>query len=114
MLIDVDRYRPRVIAHIREETGKPAEIGRLTLTLFPTLSIRVDDFALGNPGAFPRGHVLKVRRIYAELDRDALWNRQILIKSLKLNDPVVHLLSDARGRWNFDRQERSAVFPRPA
>ena len=38
MLVDVDRYRPQVVAFIQEQTGKPAEIGRLTLTLFPTLS----------------------------------------------------------------------------
>ena len=54
MLVDVDRYRPQVVAFIQEQTGKPAEIGRLTLTLFPTLSIRVDDFTLGNPSGFPR------------------------------------------------------------
>ena len=29
ILFDVDRYRPQVIAHIEETTGKPAEIGKL-------------------------------------------------------------------------------------
>lgn len=35
LLIDLNRYRPQVIAHIQEETGKPAEIGKIQLTLFP-------------------------------------------------------------------------------
>ena len=61
ILIDVDRYRPRIVAYIEERTGKSAEIGRLTLTLFPTLSIRVDDFALGNPEGFPEGHFFRAR-----------------------------------------------------
>ncbi len=110
MLIDVDRYRPQVVAHIQEETGKPAEIGRLALTLFPTLSIRVDDFALGNPSGFPQGSLLKVRRIYAELDAGALWNRQILIKSLELNEPAVTLLSDVRGKWNFENPSKEIAL----
>ena len=111
ILIDVDRYRPRIVAYIEERTGKSAEIGRLTLTLFPTLSIRVDDFALGNPEGFPEGHFFRARRIYAELDRDELWDRRIVIQSLEINDPVITLLSNARGKWNFENPPRPAARP---
>ena len=40
MLFDVDRYRPQVAAQIQKETGKPVEIGRLTLTILPQPAIR--------------------------------------------------------------------------
>lgn len=102
ILVDVDRYRPQVVAIIQEQTGKPAEIGRLTLTLFPTLSIRVDDFMLGNPSGFPEGHMIQARRIYAEVDARALWNRQVIIQSLEVSEPVIRLYSGARGKWNFE------------
>ncbi len=106
LLLDVDRYRDRVAARIREVTGKPAAIGHLAIRLFPTVSIRVDDFALGNPAGFPQGYILKVRRISAELDARALWDRQILIKSLDLDQPEVKLLADGRGRWNFENPRK--------
>ncbi len=102
LLIDIDRYRPQVVRHIQEETGKPAEIGKLTLHLFPTLAIRLDDFVLENPPGFPARPLLKVQRIDVLLVAGALWNRQVLINSLKLSDPDIDLLSDARGRWNFE------------
>jgi len=102
MLIDVDRYRPRVTALIQERTGKPVAIGHLALTVFPKVSIRVDDFALGNPVGFPKGDFVKARRIYAVVDARALWNRQVLINSLELNDLSINLLSDVRGKWNFE------------
>ena len=102
ILVDVDRYRPQVVAIIEEQTGKPAKIGRLTLTLFPTLSIRVDDFMLGNPSGFPEGHLIQARRMYAEVDARALWNRQVIIQSLEVNEPVIRLYSGARGKWNFE------------
>jgi AsmA protein len=114
MLMDVDRYRPQVIAHIQEETGKPAEIRKLTLTIFPTLSIRVDDFALGNPPGFPEGYLLKTKRIYAVVDRDALWDRRVIITSLELNQPVITLLSDVRGRWNFENPAKAQKVSKPA
>lgn len=113
LLLDVDRYRPQVAAHIQDETGKPVEIGRLALSLFPTLAIRVDDLALGNPAGFPKGDFLKVHRIKAELDAGALWDRQILIKSLLLDQPDLNLLSDVRGRWNFENRPKAAD-PKPA
>ncbi len=115
ILLNVDRYRPRVVEHIRKETGKPAEIGQLALTLFPKLSIRVNDFALGNPAGFPPGYLLQVRRIYAELDAHALWNRQIVIKSLELTEPLVSVFSDVHGRWNFEntpKERASEETPR--
>ena len=102
LLIDVDRYRPQVIARLERATGRKAEIGRLTLTLLPVLSIRLDSFALENPSGFPAGHFLEIERTYAELDAGALLHRQIVIRSLKLEDPAVNLMSDAQGRWNSE------------
>ncbi len=101
-LVDLDRYRPEVVAQIEKTTGKRTEIGHLSLSILPTVSIRVDDFALANPPGFPGGHLLTAQRIYVEVDAAALWQRQIVIKSLQFSQPVVHALSDARGRRNFD------------
>lgn len=105
-LVDVDRYRPEVIARIRAETGKSAEIGRLTLSFFPTVSIRVDDFALANPDGYPHGYFIKAKRIDALMNAQALWNRQIVITSLKLEEPEINLLQTPRGQWNFETHER--------
>jgi hypothetical protein len=102
LLVNVDRYRPQVAAQIEQATGKPAQIGRLTLTIFPRLSIRFDDFELGNPPHYPQGPFVKARRIYAVFDASALWNRQIVITSLELDDPDIRMISDGRGGWNFD------------
>jgi uncharacterized protein involved in outer membrane biogenesis len=109
LLIDIDRYRPQVAVHIQEETGKPVEIGRLALTVFPTLSIRVDEFALGNPEGFPKGYLVKARRIYAVVDARALWDRRVVIKSLELDQPVISLLSDVRGKWNFENSGKKSA-----
>jgi uncharacterized protein involved in outer membrane biogenesis len=109
LLVDVDRYRPQVAAQIEEAMGKPTQIGRLTLTVFPRLSIRADDFALGNSPPYPSGPLVKARRIYAVFNARALWNRQIVITSLELDDPDIRLLSDGRGHWNFE----SSAKPKP-
>lgn len=100
-LFQVDRYRPYVISLIEQKTGRHVTIGRLALTIFPTLNIRVDNLAISNPPGFPAGNWLGVDRINARLDAGALWHHQIVIRSLELTSPVLNLLSDAHGRWNY-------------
>jgi uncharacterized protein involved in outer membrane biogenesis len=112
-LINVDRYRPQIISYLQHKTGKQVEIERLGLTFFP-LSIEVNGFGVKNPPLFPRGYVVHVNRIDAGLDAAALLHREVVIKSLVLDSPVIHLISDPDGPWNFENpQAKSAqnVFP---
>jgi uncharacterized protein involved in outer membrane biogenesis len=106
-LIKVDRYRPRVISFLQEKTGKQVEIGRLALTFFP-LSVHIHDFGVKNPPIFPRGYVVQVARIDAELGFGALLRHQVVIKSLVLVDPVLNMTSDPDGPWNFENPQAQA------
>jgi uncharacterized protein involved in outer membrane biogenesis len=103
-LMNVDRYRPRVISYLQEKTGKQVEIGRLAVTFFP-LTIHIDRIGVKNPPIFPSGYIIQVARIDAELGVGALLHRQLVIKSLVLEDPVLHLTSDPDGPWNFENPQ---------
>lgn len=112
-LINVDRYRPQVISYLDEKTGKEVEIGRLSLTFFP-VSIHIDHFGVKNPPIFPRGYVVQVARIDADLSVVALLHRQVVIKSLVLEEPVLNMTSDPDGPWNFENPQAKAsqkTFP---
>jgi uncharacterized protein involved in outer membrane biogenesis len=111
--IKVDRYTPRVISYLQEKTGKQIEIERLSLTFFP-LSIHIDGFGVKNPPIFPRGYVVQVARIDAELSVGALLHRRVVIKSLVLKDLVLNMTSDPDGPWNFENPQAQAsqnTFP---
>jgi AsmA-like C-terminal region/AsmA family len=106
-LVNVDRYRPRVISYLQRQTGKQVEIGRLALTFFP-LAIRIDHFGVKNPPIFPTGYVVQVARIDAELSVGALLHRRVVIKSLVLEEPVLNMTSDPDGPWNFENPQSKA------
>ncbi len=99
--LNINRYRSQVEARLKAATGKPVHIGHLALALFPRISVRVDDFQIGNPDGFPAGELLSVKRIDATLSARALWHRVVKITSLNLHNPNLHLLSDGQGHWNF-------------
>jgi uncharacterized protein involved in outer membrane biogenesis len=103
-LIRVDRYRPQVISYLEEKTGKQVEIGRLALSFSP-LSIHIDNFGVKNPPIFPSGYIVQVARIDADLSVSALLHRQVVIKSLVLEDAIMNLTSDPDGPWNFENPQ---------
>src|SRR5579872_920889 len=100
--LQVDHYRPWVAAFLHEEIGKDVEIGRLSVAVFP-LTIRLDQFGVKNAPPFPRGYVIQVARIDATVSTTALLHRRLVITSLVLEDPILHLTSDPDGPWNFER-----------
>lgn len=106
--VNVNRYRPEVAAYLESKTGKPAHIGHLELTLFPHLAIQIDNFSMGNPNGFPAGDFLHAQRIYALLKASALWNRRIVVESLIVQKPVIHILSNANGKWNFENPPKKS------
>jgi uncharacterized protein involved in outer membrane biogenesis len=114
VLLNGDRYRPKAISYLEETTGKTVEIGRLSVTFFPKVTIHVDDFGVKSPPLFPPSYILKVARIDAQIDPWALLHRQIMIRSLVLERPVINLVSDPDGPWNFEKpgaKNRSSSFP---
>jgi len=111
LLVNVDRYRAQVAAQIQKETGKPVEIGRLTLTILPQVAIRVDDFSLGNPEGFPTGNFVKAKRIYAAVKAFELIHHKVEITSLELDDLTLDMLEDTHGKWNFENPPAPAAEP---
>src|SRR3984893_15617278 len=102
VLLDADRYRPKAISYLEESIGKKVEIGRLAVTFFPKVAIHVDDFGVKSPSLFPPSYILKVARIDAQINPWALLQRRIVIRSLVLEQPVINLVSDPDGPWNFE------------
>jgi uncharacterized protein involved in outer membrane biogenesis len=115
ILLNPDRYRPQVISYLEAKTGKPIEIGHIGVNWIP-LSIRLDNFGSRNPKPFPSGYFLKAARIDAAIDAAALLHRQIVIKSMVLHDPIINVISDPDGLWNFENppsitsQEAASIF----
>jgi uncharacterized protein involved in outer membrane biogenesis len=102
IFLNLDRYRPEVISYFEENTGKKVEIGRLALTFFPHVTIHIEQFGVKSPPLFPPSYIVKVARADAVLDFWALLHRQMVIRSLVLENPEINLVSDPDGPWNFE------------
>ena len=102
---NLDRYRPQIISYFEQTTGKKVEIDRVSLTFFPRPTVHIDGFAVKSPPLFPPSYILKVPNTDTVLDFWALLHRNVVIRSVVLDQPQINLISDPDGPWNFENPE---------
>jgi AsmA-like C-terminal region/AsmA family len=100
--VNVDRYRPNIVAFLAAETNRPVVIGELRARLLPTVGFTADGFHLGNPQGFAPGEFISAAQVRGTL---AFWplvlRHELRIKSIDLIRPRLVLLEDARGENNY-------------
>jgi uncharacterized protein involved in outer membrane biogenesis len=106
-LLDLDHYRPQIISYFEQATGKKVEIQHLTFHLFPRPTIHIEGFGVKSPPLFPPSYILQVPRADAVVDFWPLLQRRVILRSLTLEEPVINLVSDPDGPWNFENPNSS-------
>ncbi|MEQ8659579.1 MAG: AsmA family protein [Gammaproteobacteria bacterium] len=110
LTVDVDRYRPPLIAAVEAATGRTFVIGgavRIRPSLSPTLV--VEDVRLGNPAWAEARDFLRVERLEAQVRLGALLRHRLEIVRFDLRGAHLALARDgARASWHFDRATGAA------
>lgn len=105
-----DRYIPETIAYLQQKTGLQMEIQHASVRLLP-LSVRLYGVAVRNPKPFPPGYFLEVPEVDAAISWMPLLHGNVAIRSLVLEKPVIHLISDPDGLWNFQNPSSAKTDP---
>ena len=114
VFLNLDHYRPQIISYFEQSTGKKVEIERLAISFFPQTTIHIQNFGVKSPPLFPPSYILKVPQADVVVDFWPLLRRNIVMRSLVLQDPVINLISDPDGPWNFENpqtQNSKNLFP---
>ena len=108
VLVNPDSYRSQVVSILSARTGKQIEIGRIAVQWFSG-SVELYGFGVRNPAPFPNGYILKAPKVDAAIKIAPLLRREIVIKSIVLHDPVINIISDPDGLWNFQSPASTAA-----
>lgn len=101
-LINLDQHRLTLARVLERETGKKVEIGSLRFSFLPTLGFVMRDITIWNPSDFPAGRFLAIERIDASVALIPLFSREVQIRSLSIERPLLNLLVNERGRGNYE------------
>ncbi len=115
--IDVNRFKPEIVAAAQDATGRKLEIaGDLKLSIFPKPAVSVKGVSFANASWGSRPEMAKVGEFSAELDLFALIGRRIQVDRLVLADVDVLLEKDRQGRanWEFSAPAKPQQPSQPA
>lgn len=98
--IDVNNYRPRIQAELQNRLGRPVTLGNIRLSLLPP-SLKVKDVAIGEDPQFGSGSFAKAQELAVRVSLLPLLRKDVQVQSLRLINPDIQLIKDAKGNWNY-------------
>src|SRR5258706_6043707 len=115
-LLDVNRYRPLIVARVQEATGRTLTLGTISFRLLPAPGLSVGGpIKLSDAAAYPGRSALTADSFSIRLGILGLLRGRASVASITLHQPTLTLMRDGRGRWNFqDLVDRVSAAPEAA
>lgn len=100
---DADAYRPRIVAAVKQATGRDLALGALHVRFALVPTVEADDVAFANMPGGSRPQMLQVKRAVVRVALLPLLHRQVVVDSISLDQPDILLETDkdGRGNWQF-------------
>ena len=93
-------YKDRIIAVAERRTGRTVAFDRIAVNFRGGIVVRIRGLSLAEDPAFGAGHFLRAPDVRLNLRLHPL-KRRISITRVRLGRPVVRIMRDARGVYNF-------------
>ncbi len=103
----VASYKDHIIAAVERHSGRKVAFDSISVKLRGGIGVRIREFSMAEDPDFGAGHFLQAADIRVNLKIRPL-QRQISATRVVLRQPVVQIIRDARGIYNFSRLQAQA------
>jgi uncharacterized protein involved in outer membrane biogenesis len=97
---DVNRYRGTIQSQLEKRLGRQVTLGEMRLSLFPP-RFRVQNPAISDDARFSSAPFVKAQELDVSVQLMPLLHKDVEINSVNLQRPVVNLIKNGAGVWNF-------------
>jgi uncharacterized protein involved in outer membrane biogenesis len=102
LFVDVNQFRPEVQSSLESRLHRTITLGPMGLKLLP-LSIRIQNVAIGdNPSFGSQVPFLQANEMSVRVSLGALLSKKVEVESLRIVRPVLELVKNRAGEWNFE------------
>ncbi len=108
------KLRAIVARQLSTALVRPVRFEDAHLSLWPPVRLAVTNLAMSEPGGFTRGTMFRTQELNLDLDVWALLSHRMVIRSLTLDGPELHIVLGADGGTNLDGIGRPAAAQPPA
>lgn len=104
LFVDVNAYKPRLIAAASEALGMEVSVdGRLGIGFFPGLHVTLEDAHIRNRGT----DLVSAKQARLGIELLPLLQKKIRIDKIVLKSPAISIVRDRDGEFNFEKSEAS-------
>lgn len=101
-LLNVNRFKRRIVASISASLGRPVHLDTVSLVLLPFPGFKIENFVVSEDPAFGAEPVIHANNVQATLRVSSLWRRRVEFSTISLQEPSINLVHTSQGKWNFE------------
>ncbi len=101
-LVNVNRFKHRIVTSISTTLGRPVHLDRVSLNVLPFPGFTLENFVVAEDPAFGSEPIIRANTVRVRLRIASLWRRKIEFSTISLDEPSLNLVHNAQGRWNFE------------
>jgi AsmA protein len=109
LFVNVNTFKPLIEQQLTTAIGRQAKVGNLSLSFFSG-SVTADDLSIADDPQFSNQPFVTAKQLRLGVQmRPLIFDHKILVNSLEINAPQIHLVHAANGAWNFSTIGQSAA-----
>ena len=98
----INRHKDYLLARAQESMGRNMSIGEITLTLWGGIGVRLKQFMLADDAAFSKDPFVRAEDLQVNVKLvPLLLRRELEIRNMVLHKPVINVIRDKSGQFNF-------------
>jgi hypothetical protein len=111
ILLPPARVRALVQAQLGQALARDVRFADAGVGILPPVRLTVKGLEMAEPGGFARGAAFRADAIHLDLDVFALLGRRVVVRSLEVVRPTLHLVTRPDGTTNLDDIGRGKERP---
>jgi uncharacterized protein involved in outer membrane biogenesis len=98
--VNTPQFKDQLLNAARDATGTEVKIGEMNVAIFRGIDLR--DVTIGNPDGFT-GELLTAKSFALHYRLWPLLRKRVEVETLALDSPVITLVKNDAGDWNYDQ-----------
>jgi len=104
-LVNVNRFKHRIVTSISTTLGRPVHLDNVALNLLPLPGFTLENFVVEEDPRFGSEPLIRAQSVRVTLRVSSLWRRKVEFATIALDEPslnLVHTTESGQDRWNFE------------
>jgi uncharacterized protein involved in outer membrane biogenesis len=97
----INRNKDYLLAQAEQALGRKVSVGDVGVTLWGGVGVTLSNFTMSDDPAYSRGHFIRAGDLQINVKLLPLLRRDFQVKRLILHKPVIQIIRNKEGRFNF-------------